>query len=351
MIPMYCRRTLRKIIFVMNALICVAVQLGYAAPVYAKDSHHPHYTGVNIATGGFGGKVLPGVYGQTYVYPQPKEYKSFLDVGMNTARIPFLWERVQPQPSGGLDAEEMKRLDQSIAGMSGYALIILDVHNYARYYGVSIGQGNVTQEMLADLWQKLAQHYKSNPRIAFGLMNEPSGITATEWRRAVDLSIVAIRKTGARNLILVPGNRWSGVLAWYTGGPESNAVALEGVRDPVNNFAIEMHIYYDFNSSGTHWVCPDAVTAQKGILKATAWLRKNNYRGFVGEFGSSADPICLNAMDNMLQAMDENSGSWLGWTYWAAGAWWGKYPMSIQPDTPGQIKPQTAVLKRHLNKN
>ena len=38
---------------------------------------------------------------------------------------------------------------------------------------------------------------------------------------------------------------------------------------------------------------------------------------------------------------------WLGWTYWAGGAMWGPYPMSVQPDANGP-KPQMAVLERHL---
>ena len=43
--------------------------------------------------------------------------------------------------------------------------------------------------------------------------------------------------------------------------------------------------------------------------------------------------------------MRDNSDVWLGWTYWAAGAWWGDYPMSVEPKN-GADRGQMIVLKR-----
>jgi endoglucanase len=49
----------------------------------------------------------------------------------------------------------------------------------------------------------------------------------------------------------------------------------------------------------------------------------------------------------MLTYMDSNSDVWRGWTYWAGGAWWGDYPLSVQPGDDGKPRPQMTVLVRH----
>jgi endoglucanase len=48
----------------------------------------------------------------------------------------------------------------------------------------------------------------------------------------------------------------------------------------------------------------------------------------------------------MLRYMNTNADVWHGWTYWAAGAWWGGYPMSIEP-VAGTDRAQMAVLRRY----
>jgi endoglucanase len=45
--------------------------------------------------------------------------------------------------------------------------------------------------------------------------------------------------------------------------------------------------------------------------------------------------------------MDENSDVWLGWTYWAGGAWWSDdYFASVQP-LNGKDRPQMAILEKY----
>ena len=56
---------------------------------------------------------------------------------------------------------------------------------------------------------------------------------------------------------------------------------------------------------------------------------------------------CLHGLDILLTHLHANSDVWMGWTYWAAGAWWGtRYPMSVQPiDGP---RPQAAILHKYI---
>lgn len=119
--------------------------------------------------------------------------------------------------------------------------ILLDVHNYARYRGSVIGEsgGNVTASDFADLWSRIAKIYSStdkNSPILFGLMNEPHNMKTTTILANSNAAIAAIRTTGARNLITVCGNSYSGAHAWFEGGNDSNAAVMGGIVDPADNF-------------------------------------------------------------------------------------------------------------------
>jgi endoglucanase len=74
-------------------------------------------------------------------------------------------------------------------------------------------------------------------------------------------------------------------------------------------------------------------------------LRANGYKGFLGEFGASGNATCMAALDHMLGYVHDNADVWLGWTAWAAGAWWKTdYAFNLQPNQDGSDKPQMRVL-------
>ena len=304
------------------------------------------YRGVNFAGAEFKSNRLPGVPFKDYVFPNRGTAAPFVAMGLNAARLPVRWERLQRSAMAPLDAGELRRIDDAVMALGALDLVVIDLHNYARYRGVMLGADPTSLAALADVWRKLAAHWKGNPRIAFGLMNEPNGLGATVWRDLAQGALSAIRQTGARNLVLVPGVRWTGAHSW-TAGPDSNADAMQSFRDPANNVAFEMHQYVDGNSSGTSSSCVDPDRAAARLNAATNWLRQNHARGFLGEFGAAPNAGCLASLDRLLDKVDQGSDVWLGWTYWAAGAWWGQYAMSVQPDRRGP-KPQAAVLARHL---
>nr|WP_294171191.1 glycoside hydrolase family 5 protein [uncultured Sphingomonas sp.] len=306
----------------------------------------PVYYGVNLASGSFGPKHLPGLHGRDYLYPTGAIAEPFKAMGMNTIRLPVLWERLQHQPMGRLDPEEIGRLDKAIAELGSFKLVIIDVHNYAKYHGVALDQPGRSGAMLADLWTRLAERYKSNGRVAFGIMNEPDHMDAAEWRKIADQTVDAIRRTGARNLVLVPGTRWTGGHSWNHGGPKSNAATMSGFVDPGRNFIYEIHQYLDDDSSGTKKECVGRAGRQR-LEGVTRWLREEKAKAFLGEFGTPPTPKCLADLDDMLAFLRENGDVWLGWTYWAGGDWWGDDPFSIQPHE-GRTKPQSEVLKRHI---
>jgi endoglucanase len=313
----------------------------------AQTGTPPRYFGVNLASGEFAPEKVPGVHGRDYVYPTKATAAPFAEKGMNSIRLPFRWERIQPVMNGPLDEEEMQLLDASLADLSGFQQVILDVHNYAIYHGKPISPHDQTAAALPDLWRRLALRYKDRPNIAFGLMNEPFKTSASDWRKIADATTTAIRQTGARNLVLVPGTLWTGGHSWLNGGESSNAAAMTGFRDPGNNFVFEIHQYLDEDSSGTKGGCVSRTIGRERLQGVTRWLREQRARAILGEFGVDRSETCLAALDDLLLFLRENGDVWIGWNYWAGGDWWGDYPKSVQP-VNGQERPQGAVLRRHV---
>ena len=68
------------------------------------------FTGVNLAGAEFGSR-LPGTYNTDYTYPTAAEINYFVGKGLNTFRVPFRWERVQPALNSALNSTELSRLD------------------------------------------------------------------------------------------------------------------------------------------------------------------------------------------------------------------------------------------------
>lgn len=334
------------LVAVTGAVALAILAPGQSADVQPKIHGTPRFYGVNVPSATFGKKHQVGIYGKDYAYPKRAEAEPFRAMGMNTIRLGFTWERMQHEALGPLDADELKHLDAAIEALSSFQTIIIDLHNYGSFSGTKLDDP-AKGAMLADLWTKLARHYASNPKIAFGIMNEPHDIDAAVWRKISDQSLAAIRATGARNLVLVPGSRWTGGHSWNAGGDGSNAVAMSGFRDSAGNFMFEIHQYLDSDSSGTKADCTDPVAGSRRLQKVTKWLREQHAKAVLAEFGAPPTPVCMQALDDLLGYLDKNSDVWAGWTYWAGGSRWKNYPMSIQPEN-GQPKPQSEILSRHI---
>jgi endoglucanase len=315
----------------------------------ANAEQQPLLTGVNIAGAEFG-SAIPGRAGTDYFYPTAATIDYFSDKGMNVLRIPFRWERLQPSLHGELDKNELRRLDGVVANATGKRMtVVLDVHNYAAYRKQPIGTGAVSLDALADLWGRLADRYKNNDKVVFGLMNEPKGLPTERWLAAANSAIAEIRRHGAGNLILVPGNGWTGAHSWLRGNyGTANGAVMDKIVDPVGRYAYELHQYLDKNYSGTSPRCVGEAVGTDALKRVTDWLRERRQRGFLAEFGGSADPLCLAALDAMLAYMKRNKDVWLGWTYWAAGPWSADYFTSVQP-LDGIDRPQMDVLLKYVS--
>jgi uncharacterized protein (TIGR03437 family) len=205
---------------------------------------------------------------------------------------------------------------------------------------------------LADLWSRMSNEFRDEPVVyAYDLMNEPHDMGSASWKAISQAALMAIRSNGDRKLIMVPGDAWSSADQWpLVHGPAG------WINDPAANFAYEAHQYFDRDNSGTYSLTYDqeltlnpnlAVTGVRRVTNFINWLKANNVRGYLGEYGiPDTDPRWMTVLYNFLAALDSAG---LDGSYWAAGEWWGAYPLSVQPQNNFTIdRPQLGVLSGHL---
>ena len=328
------------------------------------------YFGVNLAGAEFG-TALPGTYGIDYIYPNQSEVDYFASRDMNTIRLPFSWERLQPIMNEAFDGSELERLEGFVETTTAKGhYVILDPHNYARYYGNLIGSEQVPYSAFADFWGKLATIFIDNPRVIFGVMNEPYAMPTEQWRIAANAAIAAIRETGAQHLLLVTGNGYSGGHSWLENyysegdantnqvGPNgyrvgSNAEEMLNIIDPGNNFAFDVHQYLDQDYSGTNDTCQSETIGSEKLQEITAWLRNHNKQALLSEFGADDNATCLAALSDITLFIHNTPEQWIGWTYWAAGPWWSLdglnviEPLNLESDNPVD-RPQMEAIRPNI---
>jgi aryl-phospho-beta-D-glucosidase BglC (GH1 family) len=177
-----------------------------------------------------------------------------------------------------------------------------------------------TTAQFGAFWGELGRRFASNEKVIFGLMNEPHDMPSALLVQNLQAAVDGIRRAGARNLIIAPGNSWTGGHSWTQGGSEASANWLYKLVDPARNLAIDIHEYLDVDFSGGHTACTqDPAT---NLANVTAWLRQHNLKAMITEFGGSNTTSCTTMLDGILDYMAQND-EYIGWTAWAAGPLWG----------------------------
>lgn len=208
------------------------------------------------------------------------------------------------------------------------AYAILDPHNYMRYNdpsqqpmtGSVIGNSSdpkaATTAQFGEFWGELGRRFANNTKVIFGLMNEPHDMP-TELVLANDQAAVdAIRRAGARNLILAPGNSWTGGHSWTQGGSEANSEWMYKLNDPIDNTAFDIHEYLDVDFSGSHSACVSDPIAN--LANLTSWLREHRLKALVSEFGGANNTGCYTMIAELINYLGAND-EYIGWSAWAAG--------------------------------
>lgn len=197
----------------------------------------------------------PGTYDEDWHYDSQESLDYLASRGMDTIRLPFRWERIQPDPGGPLDAAELGRLQAVVQRADSAGLkVILDVHNFGAYMlsdgdqGVrrAIGSAELPTAQFADLWRRLSEAFDGVPGVlAYDLMNEPVYLAGDDdpagariWEAASQEAVDAIRARGDDTLIMVPGYSYSRAADWVEMHPRA------WITDPVGNFRYTAHHYW-----------------------------------------------------------------------------------------------------------
>jgi hypothetical protein len=243
-----------------------------ASVIEAHPSTSSYLRGVNDNGGEFGGVPTSqstssfsnknlGAYGTAYHYDSQATFNYLASRGVKIIRLPFRWERIQPNPTGPLDTTEVGRIRAAVDRAHAAGLqVILDMHNYGAYYlyngtqGVrrAVGSSQIPISTYAQTWKLISQAFKGYPGVvAYGLMNEPTGLAATSkltaakvWEKASQSALNSIRANADTGLVMVPGYNWSGAQVWSKTHPKA------WIADTAHNFRYEAHHYWDHNNSG-----------------------------------------------------------------------------------------------------
>lgn len=331
----------------MDGLRVAALACGLAAaPAWATCTDGIPWRGVNLAGAEFGHDRMPGRMFHDYTYPTAATLDYFADKGATAIRLPVRWERVQPALRGALAPAELEQIRRVAASAKANGqCLILDLHNFARYGAATLGAaGGPSPDDLLDVWKRLAAALPADSVVALGLMNEPAHVETQVWAGMAQQLIKGLREAGVRHWIVSSGGRWAGAHSWFgSGDGVSNAVAFAGLSDPLRRTVIEVHQYADGDGSGRGVDCMSASRMRQILMQVSDWARKNRQTLLLGEFGVAGSAECLVTLRAQLDVA--NGSAWKGWTYWAAGEWWGNYAYSVQP-AGGVDRPQMPVLEK-----
>lgn len=308
----------------------------------------PRLTGVNLAGAEFNSSKVPGVIFKDYTYPSSAELAYIAAQNANVIRLPFRWERIQPQLNGALDPAELKRLQTTINQARQLGLcVLLDIHNYGTYHSERLVTIELQDGFVA-LWVALAEQLGNSDYAALGLMNEPAHIPLITWVTLAKRTLAALRAAGAENLVVIGGGGWNGLHSWFSEKDgHSNATALADLNDPLKRSIIEVHQYADSYYSGMKQDCHPPEHFEPKFARISQWAKDHKLQLFLGEFGMDASAPCMAVLERFLQLMQ--GSEWKGWTYWAAGGWWGDYPFALNTNAAAP-SPQWTPLQTYFYK-
>ncbi len=343
----------------------------------SKDCEY--MVGVNWAGAEFASGTLPGVEGKNFGWPTAESLDYWKSKGVRLIRLPFLWERLQPELKKDFDKAYCDSLKNSVKLIRDRnMLVILDVHNYAKYRKNLIGSNEVPVDAFADLWRRLAEIFNGDTAVwGYGLMNEPG---KCDWAQVVQAAIDAIRPIDKKTRIFV-ANDYAGWSATRAKGDLAEFIEKSiripdpsVLKDPSNMLRFELHTYFDHDNSGTYKNTYEKEIARKDgpevrvgpntgvdrIKPFVEWLKKHKVKGHLGEYSIPANPGVderwMETLDKTAAYMEENC---LPSTYWAAGTCWtpGK-DWVIEPTgwkdpadrTAMKDRPQLKILQKYMRK-
>ncbi|HET7842875.1 MAG TPA: cellulase family glycosylhydrolase [Xanthomonadales bacterium] len=275
--------------------------------------------------------------------------------GATAIRFLFSWECMQPVLNGPIPSaltanhtlyfDNYKRIVDYATNVRGMAVIVEPWNTNAaggaggaRYRGNLVGSVAVPNAAFGDFWSRMATIFRTNPRVAYGLINEPNDMSTMSWFASAQVAITAIRAAGSTQRIYVPGNGYTAASTWTssfydTGAPQrSNAYGWlnangpgQPLADPANNIVAEVHTYLDPDEGGSSSQITAIDAARQHLVVVVNEARLRGYRVWLGEIGLYAGEAIGPAAWNDFAAYFASEPVLVGWTWWAGGdpnGWW-----------------------------
>lgn len=313
------------------------------------------------------------IAGTTYPVQSTKLVDYFASKHMTLLRLMFSWEGMQqsalsPIPGTGnykTYFDNYKRIVDYATNVKGMSVVIepWDANTEGGAGGYVYRGAQPTQAQFNDFWMKMAQAYKDNPKVMYGLINEPNNMSTLTWWSAAQGAMNAIRATGSTQKICVPGNGWTGASSWTSSWYDtdstkrSNAYGIlnangvgKPLSDPINNFVVEVHTYLDANEGGGANDISSTTAARDHLKVVVTEAKLHGYQVYLGEMGLVASqPNAAAAWRDFINYLNVTPEI-QAYTWFAAGApgWWGDLNaphFSITPTNATTFTGDTANMR------
>ena len=323
-------------------------------PLSWERSLERYRYGVSLAGLEFGEDSFPGQYNAEVQQPPEDRYPYYAGKGLRSIRLPYLWERFQPELFGDLDGElnllsidrhrgrvlfkDVVRHHLDLAHRHKMK-VLLDPHNYGaralrrkdgwsltggkgRRGRFAIGSKEVPVAAFADFTAKLAVEFGDHPGLmGFDIMNEPVMMPddGEGWAVAAQAAIDAVRRVNGKVLLFVEGYNYANPFGWESLNP-----TLHTLRDPSDRLVFSAHLYFDDNHSGRYLgseaIRPGPRSTPKRAIDDIRpffdWLDRHRLRGHIGEFGipdaPAWKPVAIAFIDYCAQR-DILLHAWADW--------------------------------------
>ncbi|CZR53134.1 related to cellulase precursor [Phialocephala subalpina] len=262
---------------------------------------------------------------------------------MNIFRLPIGWQYILGGQLGGkLNSANLGKYDQLLqACLKTGAVCIIDIHNYARWNGKIIGQGEPTDAQFVDLWTQIAMRYKSTTNVAFGVMNEPHEVDIKKWAATVQLVVNAIRGAGATTQMR---NDYTSAGAFITNGSGAALLPITNPDNSTTGLIFDVHKYLDSDNSGTHVDCvTDNIST--AFQPLATWLRTNRRQALNTETGGGNTASCAQYLCAQVAFVND---VYLGYIGWGAGSFDETYTLTETPTGSGNNMQDTSLVKACL---
>ena len=226
--------------------------------------------------------------------------------GANTIRIPFHYKLFTNEDYMGLTANQdgFERIDQVVEWCRKYGLyVILDMHdapggqtgdNIDDSYGYPwLLVCEASQALYADIWQRIADHYKNEPVVlGYDLINEPiapyfgddMAMLNSKLKALYRLGFDAIREVDPNHIVMLGGAQWNGNF------------------EPLDDCNFDEQVMYTCHRYG-------GGTSADAIRSFIDFRDRVNRPMYMGEIGHNT----YEWMAEFCRTMEENN---IGYTFW-----------------------------------